>query len=1183
MKRKKILITIMLAMSMGYSHGQTTPGSTGQEDSHKPSASKGPVGEKVVNVDPFTGIGSVNIPIYDYTVDQLPFPVSLTYNAKGVLVDDLSSSVGLGFNLVAGSSITREVKNFEDEVSTNAYYAAINDYYTGWLVPGARPRTYADKYYDDKEADVFYINLAGVSYELTFTDSQGHYTTYPKSEIKVEVQTKSWNASTSSYTNIRSGIRANIGKGLDSNFLGFIITDEQGNRYYFERGDIRIKEYSLGSALTNNIGTYYAVEKWNLTKVITYGAQEVKFDYVSKYLEYVESVAEIVYTRVNKSHVMYQDSFLQIKPQYWKGYKSHISKITYPNNTTVSFDLDTNRADCMGNYRLRGIVIENKYNDNFKNKVAYRLSHGMFNTPKYGLTYKSYAGALPLPYNTTLSNTIPSGPKQDSLRKLHLERGLRMQLREIVKQGTDGISTKPYYSFGYDTTHALPYRFSAHKDFYGYYNGDVVYPYVTERINQQIDTYELSIPYHRDPNWGSYMPPREFPQQAPVEYEYYGKYRDENINYTSTFSLNKVTNGCGGIDSIVYKGDYILANPDSAYGTMTVPNNYVYTQSGYPGPPPYPPTEIDLGYDIDTLFEYRGTNDGLCISKVISKDGFNVDNDVTVEYSYSGGQRFNQGGVTWYYEQDTGIYYYKIFTNFNVTPNVYFRGSNHGFSEVTMTTKGYNNEQLSKTRLTFSNLVYKNANNKTVSCLSKPTKIKYQHIAPVMKKWRMGNVLKKETWDENGYLTSLATFDYDSTTGHTMLLRKDSMVTYIRDNSAATNRSMITVNKYRYDSNDNLVSSSNINSKGDTIIGYKRYNYDYSLSGTTLDTLNNRNRQFMLASYTWRKTPIDSFLLHADLITPKFTDAAFTRLKFFSTFNSNINTPLTPPEVNSGLPTFAITYNGSGWTVNTASNLEKTKEVTKYDTAGNAIESKGKVGNEYDSRIWDIANGTLLADVTNASYSNIAFTSFESSYSGLGTSDYGKGNWDFNPSSIHEYTAASTFAISGNYVYQITTTNNIVGKPLENRKYVLSFWVSDSTVKPSVRLYSGASHISTLSYTNSTNQVNGWVLYTFHFTPAAGQHIRLVSSGSNVYIDNVRMHPRGAMMQSYTYSPLFGISSVTSTNNYIQYCEYDMFGSPSTLRDMRGNIIKAMYSKCHFDDVDETANYDWEGADEPAY
>ena len=53
-------------------------------------------GTNLVNVDLYTGIGTVSIPIYKYSVDNVGFDISLTYNAKGITVNELASSVGLG-------------------------------------------------------------------------------------------------------------------------------------------------------------------------------------------------------------------------------------------------------------------------------------------------------------------------------------------------------------------------------------------------------------------------------------------------------------------------------------------------------------------------------------------------------------------------------------------------------------------------------------------------------------------------------------------------------------------------------------------------------------------------------------------------------------------------------------------------------------------------------------------------------------------------------------------------------------------------------------------------------------------------------------------------------------------------------------------------------------------------------
>jgi len=71
-----------------------------------------------------------------------------------------------------------------------------------------------------------------------------------------------------------------------------------------------------------------------------------------------------------------------------------------------------------------------------------------------------------------------------------------------------------------------------------------------------------------------------------------------------------------------------------------------------------------------------------------------------------------------------------------------------------------------------------------------------------------------------------------------------------------------------------------------------------------------------------------------------------------------------------------------------------------------------------------------------------------------------------------------------------------------------------------------------------------------------------------VHVDDLRLHPFDADMTSYTYEPLFGVSSVTDAKNNINYFEYDAMGRQTIVRDWEGNILSQTKTV-----IDGTDNY----------
>jgi YD repeat-containing protein len=74
--------------------------------------------EYVVNpVGYYTGVPQIDIPIYNIKLKDFSLPVTLSYHAGGIKIDEMPSSVGLGWNLNAGGVITRAVKDKADDWS----------------------------------------------------------------------------------------------------------------------------------------------------------------------------------------------------------------------------------------------------------------------------------------------------------------------------------------------------------------------------------------------------------------------------------------------------------------------------------------------------------------------------------------------------------------------------------------------------------------------------------------------------------------------------------------------------------------------------------------------------------------------------------------------------------------------------------------------------------------------------------------------------------------------------------------------------------------------------------------------------------------------------------------------------------------------------------------------------------
>lgn len=69
-------------------------------------------------VSTYTGIPNISIPLYTVTVRDISVPISLSYHASGIRVEEEASWVGLGWALSAGGSVSRTVRGNDDLVDT---------------------------------------------------------------------------------------------------------------------------------------------------------------------------------------------------------------------------------------------------------------------------------------------------------------------------------------------------------------------------------------------------------------------------------------------------------------------------------------------------------------------------------------------------------------------------------------------------------------------------------------------------------------------------------------------------------------------------------------------------------------------------------------------------------------------------------------------------------------------------------------------------------------------------------------------------------------------------------------------------------------------------------------------------------------------------------------------------------
>src|SRR5258707_14410837 len=137
---KSLLMNLFFFAGLVNGFTQTPEKILGQVNIASPNAaSLGKYGD--IPVSYHTGVPNISIPLYTILDGNLSVPISVSYHAGGLKVEEPASSVGAGWALNVGGVITRTVKDKPDEkqtLSLGQTYGYFSDYgvtssYLNWV------------------------------------------------------------------------------------------------------------------------------------------------------------------------------------------------------------------------------------------------------------------------------------------------------------------------------------------------------------------------------------------------------------------------------------------------------------------------------------------------------------------------------------------------------------------------------------------------------------------------------------------------------------------------------------------------------------------------------------------------------------------------------------------------------------------------------------------------------------------------------------------------------------------------------------------------------------------------------------------------------------------------------------------------------------------------------------------
>ncbi|WP_314244775.1 hypothetical protein [Empedobacter tilapiae] len=360
-----------------------------------------------------TGAFTHSIPIYDIKFHEINLPITLSYSSNGVLVDELSGFTGTSWTLNAGGVISRTVRGVPDEEAQERWYP---DSIEPLNANALKIKLYADKdnVTRDSQQDWFFINIGNISTSFFFDENL--------------------NILKSNDDNVR------IEYLIKNSVLEFKITDKKGVVYILGGSDDYMEKNAMSQDCVGGPKTTY-YSAWYLKEIITPNNQKIFFEYNSFQQSFISSASynETYIPTCTKGAPL--NSFFNRSSSNCRSINETTSKalssIIFGNNKVV-FDYRRDRKD-EGSLLLSNISVYNKAQLIKREELI---------------------------YDEIFNNENVQDPRLYS----NLSIKYRYFLKEINNYNNSNIFQNKYF-FDYYNLISLPPRLSWNKDLYGYYNG----------------------------------------------------------------------------------------------------------------------------------------------------------------------------------------------------------------------------------------------------------------------------------------------------------------------------------------------------------------------------------------------------------------------------------------------------------------------------------------------------------------------------------------------------------------------------------------------------------------------------------------------------------------------------------------------------------------------------------------
>lgn len=1067
-------------------------------------------------VNEFTGTSSINIPIYTLKSRFLEVPISLSYQATGIRVNQEASWVGLGWDVNAGGRITVEVRGCADFNGSTRGLTSPTTLATGMqrifnrlgqarenavLTPSTLCETSgctSDTNYDNLQAVQEMTAYGTGEPDIFRANFLGHSLTYFVDKVSGSIR----------FIGEQSLFNINYALDLNNNITGWTLVDDGGVTYYFNQAETNTCTYTPSSVVPATTTT-----AWLLTKMVHPSGDSILFTYntygyaapaftMSGWVNYVISPSNLT-----TSTDTYQNVNLQ-SPYYLTRIES--------TDAAVDFTLDT-RTDLYGpgSRKLTQIKVSDKITSTVKKTATFYYSYFQSSYNPWSTYLNSLTYTLPSPLTT-------SGYIACSSSRLRLD-SVNVNL----------TTYQPPYRFAYNTT--VPDKYSYSQDHWGYYNA------VDNRVNGYSFTH--LIPY------GGTGGVQTDISTSVLSTSSLGSSRDCDPNYVQAMILNSITYPTGGNTTFTYEshqgnttfgnaltggGVRVKSIKNYESGRLVGITNYSYSGGKYMGMIQYEThanelagcngaspwvfgqikynstgsinfNDILIGYAQITISQQSsiGRSNGYLVKT------FNI---ATTSSNYSNGMGFDIAPP--YFpslESQTGVngYTYDVWLTprnqpFAPTPSASLEGKlmqEQYFDSL--------NNLIKSTSYYYHLANYNNS---------------FYDIKALQNRQGGFNLSCGGSYPNGGYgsggLRPVNLFVAPAKSYHTLT---DSVVDLTYSGSNFVKKKTV----YQYNAYYQPMFETLYNSDGTQTIKYTRTSAEVyvPLAGPASGLI--ATQMYSMIGKHIIDLPLEQTVIKrgtagdSSVISSRFN--VYQNALPLQVYVMESTLPLTLR--SQFIPWYYDVSAGTSYSV-AIDNHNKLYTTADYSSNNLVWTLHTLQGNK--AFIWDETYNNMMAECTNADSSSVAFTSFETQ---------AKGRWGYNQAGV----ASDNTAPTGSYAYGLSSGNISLAGLTSTAKYIVSYWSK-----------TGSSY--TVTGSSSVKQgktINGWTYFEHLVTGTSS--VSISGTGS---IDEVRLYPSVAQMTSYTYSPLIGITSQCDLDNKITYYFYDSIGRLKWIKDQDGNIVK---------------------------